>query len=319
MKISWLLIVLFFLLFPQAVSAQITIPTLGPDDEFVISEEFESSSASSFELQLQAVEATPAGRVEERIEERAQNDLTLTQTTVKSRLAQHLDSTPIGPLSILNFLQHAIRRAVDQGVPANMVVLILLFPVVASLIAASRHIIGLEGFGIYAPAVLAVTFLSTGIITGVALFITIICAALVGSRVIHFLKLQYLPRTALLLWFVSLVIFAAMLVSPYSVGTAGLPAIGIFPILVLILLSENFIGSQSAVSTSRLLELTIETLILAIGSALIMGLEPVQDVVITHPELTIMFVGLVDILVGKYTGLRLSEYFRFRPILDSEE
>ena len=72
-------------------------------------------------------------------------------------------------------------------------------------------------------------------------------------------------------------------------------------------------------SQSRAIELTIETLVLAIGSALFMRMSLVQETVILHPEITIVGVAILDIAVGRYTGLRITEFFRFKPIMDEEE
>jgi len=58
---------------------------------------------------------------------------------------------------------------------------------------------------------------------------------------------------------------------------------------------------------------------LAVLSALFMRTEEVQRFVIVYPEFTIIMVFVIDMLVGRFTGLRLTEYLRFRPILDPEE
>lgn len=291
---------------------------LDPDSQAVISADSPDLATDSA-LATESAIATPSARVEEEIQEKSQTDITQPQAAVKSRLAQVLDANPIGPLSPLNFIQHVIRSAVNAGVPANTLVLILMFPMVASLIAASRHMVGLQGFGIYTPAVLAVVFLSTGIITGVIVFVIIVLGAAVAKELFKFLKLEYLPRNALIVWFVSLLVFAGMVASPYLVSVVNLAALGIFPVLVLILLSENFLQAQLSGSRSKVLELTGETLLLAIGSALIMDMDLVQNFVILHPEVVIVAVAIIDVLVGKYTGLRLTEYFRFKPIIDEEE
>jgi len=265
-------------------------------------------------------EASPSAQVSQKIEEKKEKDITESSGPAKGRLAQLLDSNPIAPLNPTNFLQHAIRRAVDQGVQANVLVLILLFPVIASFIAASRHIIGLAGFGVYAPAILAVALLSTGIITGLFLFISILLVASVGRSVIKRFKLQYLPRTALLLWVVALSVFGLLLASPYFLRiNLDLITLNIFPILVLVLLSENFVEATQTGSESKAIELTLETILLAVISALFVRTKLVQDFVILHPELTILAVLVIDMAVGKYSGLRLTEYFRFKPILDPEE
>lgn len=263
--------------------------------------------------------ATPAATVSERSEP-TEKDLTQTTPQTKSRLARLLDENPVGELNFTNFLQHTIRSAANQNVPVNILVLLLLFPVIASFIAASRHIIGLEGFGLYTPAVLAVTFLSTGLVSGIALFIAILLAAYVSRELLSYLKLQYLPRTALMLWAVSLAVFGLVAAAPYlqMIGL-NLITLTIFPILVLILLTENFIEALLAGTQKRALELTFETILLAALSAVFIRTNEVQEFVLLHPEITIVAVFIINILVGKYTGLRVSEYFRFKPIIDTEE
>ncbi len=103
----------------------------------------------------------------------AQNVLAEHTPEIQSKLESVLYEHPPKPLAITNFLQHAIRQAIQRGVSANTIVLILLFPLVAAIIAASRQIIGIGGFGIFLPAVLSVVFVSTGIVEGLLLFITI--------------------------------------------------------------------------------------------------------------------------------------------------
>jgi hypothetical protein len=272
----------------------------------------------AIEATLEAQIATPEAVVVETPPPKT--DITEPSVITKSRLARFLDEMPVQPLGPTNFVQHAIRTAVNQGVPANVLVLLLLFPVIASLIAASRHVIGLQGFGVYIPAVLSVALLSTGIITGIILFVAILIAAGIGRSIFRKFHLQYLPRTALTLWLVSLVVFGLLLLSPLLAQfQINLISVTIFPILVVILLSENFLEAQLAGSQSRAIELTIETIILAVISALFMRTEEVQRFVIIYPELTILAVFILDIVVGRFTGLRLSEYLRFRPILDPEE
>jgi uncharacterized Tic20 family protein len=74
--------------------------------------------------------------------------------------------------------------------------------------------------------------------------------------------------------------------------------------------SEHFATQKEA------LNLTIETLVVAIFCAFIIGLEAVQQFVILQPEITLLGVAIFNWMVGKYTGLRLLEYVRFKSIID---
>ncbi len=262
--------------------------------------------------------ATSSAEVTEKIQEKKDQDLTDTGGKQISELAAFLYQNPPEPLSWNNFLQHTIFRTVKEGVPANIIVLVLLFPVVASLIAASRHVIGLKGFGIYIPAVLSVAFVSTGVIPGLLMFAAISGTALVTSNLLKRNNLPYLPRTALLLWTISIGIFGLLILAPI-LNMTQLMTVNIFPILILVLLSENFLDAQAHSKESQALALTVETIILALVASLLLKWEFLQRIALTEPELLLFLTLLMNILIGKFSGLRVSERLRFGAIIEEEE
>lgn len=249
-------------------------------------------------------------------------NLTQPQGETKGRLERLLEKQMVGPLSVTTVLQHAIRQAVSQGVPPNTIVLLLLFPVVATMIAAVRHVVGLRGFGVFTPAVIAVTFLATGLRLGLTLFIAIMVIATVGRVLLRYLRLQYLPQMAQLILVLCLGIIGILLVSPWIMTVTGswfgfdrLVSIGIFPILVLVLLTETFISTQITHGWRRAANVTVETILLATASFFAMNVPEIQDWVLTNPEVTIAGAALTNVALGRFTGLRILEYWRFRELL----
>lgn len=221
----------------------------------------------------------------------------------------------MAPLSWYNFLQYGIAQAIDQGVSAETIVLVLLFPLVASLIAAGRHLLGFHGFGIFVPAMLAVALVATGIKVGLILFAVIYLTANLARKITQKLKLQYLPRMALLMWFISLGVLAVLLGAVKVSAISSLSDASIFPILILMLLTENFIEVQTGKSRREAVSLISQTLLLAVGTALLLRLEAIQKFVLLYPELFLLSVAAFDIYVGKYVGLRALEYLKFRKLV----
>ncbi|MDA1079526.1 MAG: hypothetical protein O2840_02450, partial [bacterium] len=172
-------------------------------------------------------------------------------------------------------------------------------------------------FGIYIPAVLSVALVSTGIFEGIIMFVGIVITALVAKKLIAKLKLSYLPRTGLLLWTISLGIFATLVLAPL-LNITSLMSVNIFPILILVLLAENFLDAQTRTKQSEAIALTLETLGLAFVSGLILKWEPLQKLVLLEPELMFMGTAALNIIIGKFVGLRLSERMRFRSIIEEE-
>ncbi len=272
-------------------------------------------ATSSGDASMSAAAATASAQVEQIIQEKKDNDITNSGSVQKGKLASYLDEHPISELSWYNAMQHGIRGAIERGLPANIVVLIILFPLITAIISASRHLIGLQGFGIYIPAVLSVAFSSTGISTGVVIFTAVLLSTMLLRAPLQKLKLQYLPRTALLLWGVSMIILGFLILASYT-GFNTFLTLNIFPLLIIILLIENFMETQLSSTRNQAFQLTIETLLIATVCSLLISWEPLQKAVLLNPELTVIGVALFNIITGKYSGLRLLEYIRFRTLME---
>lgn len=314
MKITKLALISIFLLQFTFIIAQVSQVKAANSPSPLLTA---SAASPAAETTDSAKLSSPSAEVVEKLQQKTDQDITETSGQKKSVLAAYLDEHPAGKLSWHNVIQKAIRKAIANGMPANIIVILLIFPIVASLVAFSRHIIGLKGFGIYIPAVLSVAFVSTGIITGVTVFSAVLFTALMTRPLLKKFRLPMLPRTAMLLMSVSIAILALMLAgSVYNINL--ILNISIFPLLIIILLTENFMETQLFSSQKEALQITFETLLIAVLCSLIIGSEPLQKFVILRPEMTLLGVAIINLAIGKYTGLRFLEYLRFRDLFNRE-
>lgn len=217
----------------------------------------------------------------------------------------------------LHPIGYAIRNALTQGVPIDNIVLLLLLPLVAAVIAASRHLIGLRGFGIFLPAALSAVFVATGPVVGIGLFLVIVAVSTLFRMLLRRIhaKLQYLPRMALILLFVVLAVLALLFVGPQVFGRRELAEVSIFPVLILVLLAEDFTRAQLGKSIRVAASLTIETLILALISFIFFSFRFLQEFALLNPEVYLFAVLGLDLFLGTYSGLRLLEIWRFRKLI----
>lgn len=218
---------------------------------------------------------------------------------------------------LVNPIKHAIRNAVSAGVPPNTIILLLLLPTVAAIIAGTRHLVGIRGLGgIFLPAALSVVFLAIGPIVGIGLFLVIVAVS-TGARIVlrrSKVKLQYLPRMSLLLQISVMGVLLVLFLAPI-IQSSGITGVSIFPILILVLLSDEFSRIQLGKSAKTAVNLTTETLILALISFAFMTLSSVQRFALLHPEALILIVMVMNVLLGKYVGLRAVELYRFKKII----
>jgi len=270
--------------------------------------------------ELEQSNASPSGspEAEETVQPTTAPDLTQKTQETLGPLEELLKNQKLGPVWPFNPIKYAIRSSVDAGIPVNMIVLLLLLPLVATTIAATRHLIGLRGFGIFLPAALSVVFVATGPIIGIALFFLIITVSWFVKFVLKKfkIKLQYLPKAALLLWAVSLGVLGLMFLSPiYKIP--GIENISIFPVLLLTLLAEDFTRIQLGKSFKKAFSLTLETMILALLSYFVLTIQDVREFALLNPEKLLLSIGVVDFVLGKYVGLRVMEIWRFKKLIKS--
>lgn len=235
---------------------------------------------------------------------------------IKGRLTLLLESQELKTLNWSNFLKHAIRVSVAHEIPANTIVLILLVPVIATLIASVRHIVGISGFGIFTPVMISVAFIATGLSQGLFLFVVVLSVALVTRTLLRRVRVHFLPRMSLLLWAICLAVFGLLYLGP-QLGFEDVADISIFPILVMILLTENFIEVLIGKSSGEAFHLTWQTLFVAILGYWLFNWHPLQEFVLLSPEIVFLLVLVVNIFLGRYTRLRWTEFRRFRSLFKS--
>ena len=210
-----------------------------------------------------------------------------------------------------NSFKWMIRFAIERGVSTNTIVLLLLLPLVATLVSFLHYIVGLSGYGIFMPTMIAVAFLATGVAGGLLLFALILAISLIGNMVLKKLKIHFWPARAINLLFISLGIFGLMVLTSF-INIFDISKISIFPILFMILLAEEFVRTQLVKSKNEAKNLMIGTIVLSIVGAMVMNFDWLQGVVLNNPGLVILIVLVSNLLIGNYSGIRLTEIKRFK-------
>lgn len=218
----------------------------------------------------------------------------------------------------LNSVKVATKVAISRGVSENTIVLLLLLPLLATLISVLHYIFGFSGYGIFIPSMISVAFLATGLMAGLLLFGMILVMSLLSNMVLRRFRLHFWPSRSINLVFISMGTLGLMLGMSY-VPITEMNKISIFPVLLMVLLSEEFVRTQLAKSRSEAKKLTLGTLILAGVGAGMMSVKAVQNAVLSYPELCLSTGLLVNLLVGNYSGIRLSEIKRFGKAIRKKE
>ncbi|NCU31560.1 MAG: hypothetical protein EOM23_01185 [Candidatus Moranbacteria bacterium] len=198
--------------------------------------------------------------------------------------------------------------ALVQGVNANTIAMLLLLPVIATLVSFVHYYVGLTGYGIFMPTMIAVIFLSTGVLGGIALFALILGVSLISNAILKKLKLHFWPARAINLVFIGIgVVLVWSLASQYFKTDLS----NIYAIMIMILLVEEFVRTQLIKSKNEAWRLTFGTLLLAILGAGMMNISIIQSWVLSNPDITVLSIIIANIVIGSYRGIRLTEIGRF--------
>ena len=211
-----------------------------------------------------------------------------------------------------NFMSYAITYMVNRGVPTSTIILLLMLPIVATFVTFAKQMIGVKAFGIYTPTIITMAFLATGLWYGLIVFFVTLLVGSLTRILLRKLRLLYVPRIAIILSVVSLSILVIFALSAEQRAIA-LSSIAIFPILILVSLVEKFVNAQIENGFSIALKLSAETLVLSILGYFIVNWETLRVFILAYPEV-ILLTLVINFALGRWTGLRISEYIRFREI-----
>lgn len=229
----------------------------------------------------------------------------------KREVFELFTNRPADELTAFNGVAYALQTIVKSGVPANTVVLILLLPVLATVIVFFRYVIGLPTIGLLVPIALSITLLATGIVTGLLLLSTIVFGSLFSRVILKRIRIMQLPKIAISIFFVSILILG--LVSVRAGGLISVNQLSIFPVLLMIILSEQIVALQLERSFRETITITVVTLFLGMAGFFLLSFVFLRNFVLLYPEVILLVIP-VNILIGRYFGLRINEYFRFSHI-----
>ncbi|MBB1485080.1 inactive transglutaminase family protein [Oceanospirillum sediminis] len=212
---------------------------------------------------------------------------------------------------LLNFSIHSLP--VEEQA---MFKTIMLIPVGALIVVFLRILVGIKTSGTFMPVLIAVAFVQTQLVTGIVGFILIVSTGLLIRSYLSHLNLLLVARISAVIITVILMI-SVMAVIAFRVGLVEGLSITFFPMIILSWTIERMSVLWEEDGAKEVLVQGGGSLVTAV---LVYG--AMTDELVRH--LTFNFVGLqlvilaLILLLGNYTGYRLTELRRFRPLTESD-
>lgn len=231
------------------------------------------------------------------------------------------------PLKVVSL---GVDYLIEKGISENLINLLLLMPFIAFAISFSKQILGISTVGVYLPLLLTIAMHIIGIKLGVITFLTVLVISSVISELLNKVRLLYSPRSSLIMGLTSLIyILLLSILVKLKLLEIYVSLSLIMPIIVIVSFSEKFGGIVSSKGIKSCFAISLQTLIITIITYFLTGgvieifetslsFKVFKNIIINNPE--VLFVILIlTFMSGRYNGLQVSEYFKFRRILDNLE
>lgn len=210
---------------------------------------------------------------------------------------------PLNPL-------HYWMELKDYRVSLSLVMVILMVPIGATIVAFSRNAIGIVPFGTFMPTLIAVAFRDTGFFLGFGMFLAVLVIGTLCNFGLIQLRLLHIPRLVIIITIVVMSILGIS-IALIKAGIGSGAAVSLFPMAIISLTSERFTMSLIQDGWKDASRRMIETLIVAAACFAVMNWGRLQFLIVAYPELLLANIA-ANLALGSWTGMRLTELRRFR-------
>lgn len=187
---------------------------------------------------------------------------------------------------------------------------VVLIPIGAFVVVVLRNLIGIATLGTFMPVLLALALLEMDLKGGLTMFVVIIATGLWFRFLLSRLNLLVVPRVAACVVIVTLLMMLLSVVS-WHLGMRDGLKITLFPMIILAWTIERMSLTWEEEGKRNALLQVLGSLVVAVVAYLVMEEKQVRYWAFYFPELLLVLLAGI-ILLGRYTGYRLSELIRFK-------
>jgi hypothetical protein len=191
---------------------------------------------------------------------------------------------------------------------------LLMIPIGALVMVLLRNVVGIDAFGTFMPVLIALAFRETKLFWGVILFTMLVALGLSIRFLLERLRLLLVPRLSAVLIVVVLLMLIISLVSHRFGMETGL-SVALFPMVIIAMTIERMSVVWEERGPVDAMRAGLGSLAVAVVAYIAMGLSWLEHLIFTFPEL-LLFVLAIVLLLGRYTGYRLTELHRFRAVTE---
>ena len=193
----------------------------------------------------------------------------------------------------------------------------MIFPLAILVVVIMRNVIGVSTMGTFTPMLVAMALVKTGLVSGLVCFSVMIFLGLLMRAMVARLNLLLVPRISFVVIFVILLIQVLTVVG-YRLNYEIISSAIFFPIIITAWIIERASITWEEEGARNTLKEIFNTLITALITYVVISSEYVRHIMFAFNEFNLVILFVV-MLLGTYTGYRLTELMRFAPLVNNKE
>ena len=205
--------------------------------------------------------------------------------------------------------------SLSHTIPPEVLGTILIITVWALAVSARRQIIWFTVFGIYSPLLFAVSANTLWIVNSCCLLLLWFLAKLIVSLFTKKIHLLHNAKTAMLI-----IIYFSLIVLLQYFWISFLPLwildslYGAFPFIFIIIVADKIFNEGFTLFSKGWWISFLEFSMVSWSVWWLLHWQWLKEILISYPW-SLLLIFIINILIGRFTGLQLLEYFRFMPLI----
>ena len=194
---------------------------------------------------------------------------------------------------------------------------LMVFPLGILVVVFIRNIVGVPTMGTFTPMLIAMSFVETGFLAGLVCFLIIVITGLFLRGLLSKLNLLLVPRISSVVITVILLIWVLTVIG-YNLNWPVASSAVFFPIIITAWIIERLSIIYEEEGMKNALNESFYTMLTAIITYFVIQSEYIRHFTFAFNEINLVILFVV-MLMGTYTGYRLTELKRFYPLIKKEK
>ncbi len=198
----------------------------------------------------------------------------------------------------------------------NAIKWLMIFPLAILIVVLLRNVVGIKTMGTFTPMLISMALIETGFTAGLIAFAVIVGIGLLIRALLSRLNLLLVPRISAVVIFVIL-IMQVFTVLGYQLDWRVASSALFFPIIIMAWIIERASIIWEEEGLKHAVKEVFNSVVVAVITYFVIVNNTIRHIMFAFNELNIVILFVV-MLLGTYTGYRLTELRRFAPLVRAE-